>query len=323
MPAYFDDPAARIDALLAREDARIANIFRVLVEQLRGEIDLDELADLLEQGRQAEALDRLQIIAERLGAEVNVSFVTSGQSTADFLTTAGVGRAVFNQVNDRAVAMMQRNRLDLIREFTDEQRRATSLALISGVESGINPRAQARNFRDSIGLTERQWAAVANYRTALGRVGSDESGQLDALNRALRDKRGDAQIRRAVKESRPLPPEKIDWLVRRYTERYVKYRSEVIGRTEALRAVHQANHEAYRQAVADGVIDPERLERTWETRVDGRQRDSHLILNQQKRGLEETWQTRRGPILYPGDPEADAAEVIQCRCAVSTRIRQR
>jgi len=321
--AYHNDPAERIDALLAKEDARIANIFRVLVEQLKGEIDLDELADMLEGGRQEEAFERLQTVAERLGAEVNVSFVTSGQSTADFLTNAGVGRAVFNQVNDRAVAAMQRNRLELIREFTDEQRRAASLALVSGVEAGRNPRAQARDFRDSIGLTERQWAAVANYRAALGRVGSDESGQLDALNRALRDKRGDAQIRRAVKEARPLAPEKIDWLVERYTARYVKHRSEVIGRTEALRAVHQGNHEAYRQAVADGVIDAELLERTWETRVDGRQRDSHLILNQQKRGLEEPWQTKHGPILYPGDPEAAAAEVIQCRCAVSTRIRRR
>lgn len=322
MPAYFTDPAERIDELLAREDARIAGIFRTLVEQLKGEIDLDELADLLEQGRQEEAFERLQIVAERLGAEVNVSFVTSGQSTTEFLNAAGVGRAVFNQVNTQAVAAMQRKRLELIREFTDEQRRATSLALISGVEAGRNPRGQARDFRDSIGLTERQWAAVANYRRALGRVGTDESGQLDALNRALRDKRGDPSIRRAVREARPLDPERIDWLVRRYTERYVKYRSEVIGRTEALGAVHQGNHESYRQAIANGVIKEEDLERTWETRVDGRQRDSHLILNQQKRGFDEPWMTRHGPILHPGDPEADAAEIIQCRCAVSTRIRR-
>lgn len=322
MPGYYDDPAQRISDLLDQEEPRIATIFRTSIEALKDEIDLNEMADLIEQGKFADALDRLQHAAEQLGAASNVTFVTSGQSTADFLTNAGVARVVFDQVNVAAVAAMQANRLRLIREFTDEQRRATSLALISGVESGINPIAQARNFRDSIGLTERQWAAVANYRRALERVGTTEAGQMAALDRALRDKRGDAQIRRAIRQSQRLAPAKIDWLVERYSARYVKHRSEVIGRTEALRAVHAGNEEMYRQAIEDGSLNAEDLVRKWVTRLDGRERDTHLLLNDEQRRWGEVWETRHGILRYPGDEEAPAVETIQCRCALTTRIRQ-
>lgn len=320
---FFDDPAARLEALLDEQEPRIANIFRSAVDALKDEIDLDELADLIERGRLTEAFDRLQNIAEQLGSASNVAFIASGQSTAEFMSAAGVGRVVFNEVNVLAVAAMQANRLRMIREFTDEQRRATSLALISGVEAGINPRDQARNFRDSVGLTERQWRAVANYRGALERIGVDPSAQEIALGRALRDRRGDAQIMRAVRESQPLPRPKIDWLVTRYTQRYIKYRAEVIGRTEALRAVHEGNEEMYRQAIAAGTIDADQIERKWVTRLDGRERESHLLLNGQKRGWGVPWLTMHGPIRYPGDPEAHAAETIQCRCALATRIKRR
>ena len=320
--ADINDPAQRLDDLLDQQEVRIATVFRTAVEALKGEIDLDELADLIAQGRVGDALDRLKHAAEALGAASNVAFVTSGQSTADFLTGANIGRVVFSQINIGAVAAMQRSSLTLIREFTDEQRRATSLALVSGVESGINPIAQARNFRDSIGLTESQWGHVASYRAALERAHADPDAAANAVGRALRDGRGDSQVKRAAKAGAALPPAKIDWLVERYTARYVKHRAEVIGRTEALRAVHQGNEEAYRQAIEDGTLDPNRLERKWVTRLDGRERKTHLLLNNQKRAWGENWITKNGVIRYPGDPDAPASETIQCRCALTTRIKQ-
>ena len=318
----IEDPAERLNRLLDQQEVRIATIFRTAIADLKNEIDLDELADLIEQGRVNDAMDRLTFAAEQLGAASNVAFVTAGQSTADFLRGANVARLVFDQINVRAVAAMQANRLDLIREFTAEQRKAAALAMTSGVEAGENPRAQARNFRDSIGLTSSQWTHVANYRAALERVGVDDQAAENALGRALRDGRGDKTVLAAARAGRKLPPEKIDWLVRRYTERYVKHRSEVIGRTEAMRAVNQGNEEAYRQAIANGEIREDQIVRTWRTRVDGRERRTHLILNGQERGWGEVWTTENGILRYPGDPEAPAVETIQCRCAILTRIRQ-
>jgi uncharacterized protein YbjQ (UPF0145 family) len=321
--SWVEDPAERLNRLVDQQDDRIANIFRTAIASLKDDVDLNELADLLEQGRVNEALDELQHAADALGAASNVAFVTSGQSTSDFLMGAGLGRIVFDQVNLNAVAAMQAARLELVQEFTAEQRRATSLALVSGVEAGINPLAAARNFRDSIGLTQTQWGHVASYREALQRVGLDDQAAQNALSRALRDGRGDQSVLAAARAGRQLAKEKIDWLVERYASRYVKHRSEVIGRTEAMRAVNQGNEEAYRQAIADGTIREEQLERTWRTRLDGRERLTHELLNDQVRGWGETWVTANGELRYPGDPEAPAKETIQCRCAILTRIRQR
>jgi hypothetical protein len=319
---FVEDTPDRLNRLVDQQEARIANIFRTAISALKSELDLDELATLLEQGRVNEALGRLQHAANVLGAASNVTFVTSGQSTSEFLTNAGIGRIVFDQVNLYAVAAMQASRLELIREFTAEQLRATSSALIGGVEGGLNPREQARNFRDSIGLTQTQWSHVASYRSALERVGVDADAAQNAIGRALRDKRGDRTVLAAARAGRKIPLDKIDWMVRRYTERYVKHRSEVIGRTEAMRAVNQGNEESYRQAIAAGVIREEQIDREWRTRVDGRQRDTHLFLNGQRRGWGETWVTENGELRYPGDPAAPAKETIQCRCAILTRIRQ-
>jgi uncharacterized protein YbjQ (UPF0145 family) len=319
---FVEDPAERLNRLVDQQDARIANIFRTAIAALKDEVDLDALATELEQGRVNAAIERLQHAADALGAASNVAFVTSGQSTADFMANAGVGRVVFDQVNLYAVAAMQATRLELIREFTAEQLRATSMALVSGVESGTNPISAARNFRDSIGLTAVQWGYVDSYRTALERVGVDDQAAQNALGRALRDGRGDQTVMAAARAGRPIPPAKIDWLVSRYAQRFVKHRSQVIGRTEAMRAVNQGNEEAYRQAIADGTLDAEQLRREWRTRLDGRERRTHEFLNGEVRGWGEPWVTENGVLRYPGDPEAPAKETIQCRCALLTRIRQ-
>ena len=313
MPDY-NDPAQRIDDLLDQQEVRIARLFRSAIASLKDDLDLDLIAQLLAQGRLDDALDQIRFAAEQLGTAANVTFVTAGQSTADFLTGAGVGRVVFDQVNTMAVAAMQANRLLLIREFTDEQRRATSLALIGGVESGINPLAQARKFRDSIGLTERGWAAIDAYRKSLEGVGRSESMNTAALT--------DPAIRRAIRDSKPLTPEYIDKRVDQKIAMAIKRRSETIGRTEALRAVHEGNEEMYRQAIAAGTINAEDLSRKWVTRLDGRERATHEILNGQEKRWGEPWVTIHGPIRYPGDSEAPASETIQCRCAIATRIRR-
>lgn len=323
MPGIYDDPASRLNDLLDLQEQRIAQIYRIAIQDLKDAVDLNELVSLLQQGREAEAVDALIYAAEQLGSASNVAFVTSGQSTADFMSGAGVGRIVFDQVNDLAVATMQTMRLDMIREFTDEQRRVTQQALLGGIESGNNPVAMARNFRDSIGLTQRQWAAVQSYQRSLESIGANQRTAIEALTHAVRDKRGDQQIRRAIREAMPLPQEKIDWLVQRKIDMSIKLRAETIARTEAMRAVNAGNEEAYRQAVANGIVQAASLRRKWVTRLDGRERESHALLNGQVRGYGETWQALHGVLRFPGDPAAPAAEVVNCRCVLATRIAQR
>jgi uncharacterized protein with gpF-like domain len=323
--ADITDTKARIDALIAREERRIAAIFRAAVRNVVAELDLKQIAAMIEAGQLEDALQLTREIGERLGLAAQTAFIGSGTSTAAWLAAAGVKSIVFDQVNERAVAAMRANTLRLVREFTAEQRAATKLALIEGITRGANPREQARAFRSSIGLTERQMLAVQRYRAALegvGRQGVPRGEQAEALKRALRDARSDRSVKRAIARMVPLPAAQIDSMVDRYQARYIKYRSEVIARTEALASVHEGVEEAFQQGTEQGAWALEDLTREWDSSGDSRVRDTHRYLDGQKKKFGEPWVTSNGVIRYPGDPMAPASERVQCRCVLLTRVKK-
>lgn len=319
------DSYERIDKLLTRAERHLAAVFWAMVEALRKDLDLKTLADLIEGGRWADALDLIQRTAERLGAASNLMFVQSGQDTAVFLAGAGVANIAFDQVNNRAVAIMQQNRLRLIREFTDGQRDVLRSVMSDGIARGLNPRDQARQFREVVGLTDRQARAVLNYRRLLTQAGQADiaaADQAEALTRALRDRRFDRSVLSAIRDERPLTAAQIDKMVERYRQRYIKYRAEVIARTEALRAVHEGVNEAFDQAIDRGDFEAGQIEQKWVSARDARVRDSHRFLNGQTRPMGGSWQGAYGVLRYPGDPDAPASETVQCRCIVVRRIKR-
>ncbi len=312
------DPAERIERLLDKAEPRLARSFRQAIARLKDRLDLKVVADLLLAGDFEGVLSLTQDVSKELGSSVNLEFFAAGQDTARFLRGLDLGTIVFDQINVRAVNALQRNTLRLIQEYDEEQRAATRLALLDGISRGVGPAEQARAFRDSIGLTERQQMAVVNYRRLLQGTAAE---QTEALSRELRDRRFDGTVKRSRKTQVPLTPAQVERMVGRYAERYVKYRSNVIARTEALRSVHQGVEEAYEQAIESGHLDADQLERAWDSSRDGRVRKTHRALHGQKRRWKQTWQTVNGILRYPGDPEAPAEETIQCRCLLTTRIR--
>lgn len=275
---------------------------------------LAEIADLLGEGRVTDALDELEAAARRLAGRVNQSFVEAAQRAADFMNGALTVTISFNEVNERAVAIMQRNRLRLVTAFTAEQQRATRAALEAGVRDGVNPREMARRFRASIGLTERQQQAVDNYRRLL------TQGRAEALARELRDRRFDPTIGRAVRGEIELTDAQINRMVGRYRERFLQYRAETIARTESLRAVNEGTREMYEQAFEDGVLRPDEVKRTWVTAGDERVRTSHVFLDGQSRAPDEPFESGIAQLMFPGDPSAPPEETVNCRCALATRL---
>lgn len=312
---------AHMDELLSGADRRIQRAFNTIIAELKDELDLKELAELLSQGRMEEAIAKLDEVGRALGRATNKEYMAAAEEAAAFLKDAGVGRVRFDQVNTRAVAAMQRNSLRLVSNFSQEQIAATRAAILDGITAGANPRDMARRFRDSIGLTERQQQAVSNYRRTLEKVGTDAAGQAEALDRALRDGRYDRTVRRAIRETQPLTSTQIDTMVERYAQRYVKYRSEVIARTEGLRSVHEGIEDLFEEAFDQGVVGREELVRTWDSSRDSRVRDSHKNLHGQQRPFGQPFPGAAGPIRYPGDPEAPASETVQCRCLLTTRLK--
>ena len=309
------DPAKRLASLLARVEPGMRIALLNAIVTAKASIGLEELVMLIEEGRLQEAIDAAARAGSvRLAEGYAAVYTIAGKEGAEFLTDVLDVVVDFDQVNVRAVQVMQGERLRLINEFTAEQRRATREAMVDGITRGLNPVEQARNFRQSIGLTAKQQAAVQNYRRLL------DAGSSEALTRELRDRRFDRTVRRAVRTGEPLTQAQVDRMVDRYSERYVRYRSEVIARTESLRAVHQGTEEAYLQAIDQGALVPDQLERQWHDAHDARVRSSHRNLNGMVRRIGETFPGANGPLRFPGDPSAPASESVQCRCVLSTRI---
>lgn len=308
-----------MDDLIRRMEPKVRRGFLAAVARAKQTNTLDELAELIQAGRIETAIQA----AARAGATsiadvANTVMVETGRELAQQMTAAFGVTVSFDQANERAVRIMRDARLRLIREFTDGQRRATRDALIDGINRGLNPREQARAFRSSIGLTQRQEAAVQNYRRLL------QQNSREALTRELRDRRFDRTVSRAARTGEPLPESQIERMTTRYRERYLKYRSEVIGRTEALRAVNQGTEESVQQAIDEGIVNPDGTDRTWMTAGDTRVREpAHTSMHGQVRPVGEPFSSGLGNMLrYPGDPEAPASETIQCRCVVTTRIQR-
>lgn len=311
------DELARITRLLDTAEPRLARAFLRAISQIRNSFTLAEIeARLLFFGLDS----ALRFVETNLGiftAEWASVYVGAGQSASTVVGGELGIVASFDQVNVRAVSAIQNNQLRLIREFTQEQRATVNQALTRGITSGANPRQQARAFRDSIGLTRRQEAAVSNFRRLL------QEGNAEALTRRLRDRRFDGSIRAAVEGRRALTSQQIDTMVGRYRDRYVRYRSEVIGRTEALRSVHEGNDEMFRQAIDDGSLQRDAIIREWSPANDPRVRDSHDAMRGQTRGVDEPFESGLGNQLrFPGDSAAPPEDTVQCRCAVLTRFRR-
>lgn len=309
------DDAGRLEALIARAQPRLRRQFAAAVALMRQEGSLATLADLVAAGRIDEALGVIQRATGRLATGVNSVFVVAGESTATFIGSALDVIIDFDQVNQRAVSLMRENRFRLVREFAQEQARATREALVDGITRGLNPRDQARAFRSSLGLTQNQVKSVNNFRRLL------ESNSSETLTRQLRDRRFDSTLRSAISSGEPLSPRQIDTMVGRYNQRSIAHRAKTIARTESLRSVHEGNDEMFAQAFESGDLKRDELIQTWETARDDRVRDSHDFMQGQERRVDIPFETGNGNLLrFPGDPDAPAEEVVTCRCALTNRI---
>lgn len=312
------DPGERILEVADRMAPRFRDRFLTTVSALREKRSLREIANLLQSGRFQDALVEIEAAALQLGNTWGEVYVFSGAQTAPILGEFLDFTVSFDQVNQFAVREMQENQLRLVREFTAEQTAATRQALERGVARGANPIEQARGFRDSIGLTQRQEATVARFRRRLE--------ELDpvALERRLRDRRFDRTLTRAIEEQRPLTRTQINRMTERYRQRMVKFRAETIARTEALDAAHAGSQELYRQQIERGVIQADQLEQTWLTAQDEVVRGPHVPMDGQVQPFGTPFVSGAGNVLrHPGDALAPPEERIECRCAVTTRVKQR
>lgn len=295
---------------LARDlEPRLRRQFIEAIESVHQASTLARIEEAIRNGNPEEAFRAARAGSLSFSAAWNEAFAAAAS-----VAGARIGLA-FDRVNVRAVEAMRANQLRLIREISEGQRSLFREVLTEGVQAGINPRAIAREFRDAIGLTDRQYRAVANYRRLL------EQNNVAALTRQLRDRRFDGVLRRAAEEGGSIPARQIELMVGRYRDRYIKYRSEVVARTEARVVASEGVISLAHQAVQEGNLSPSAVTQTWRTQKDNRVRRWHRTMEGQTRTIGEPFIDGRGyALMFPGDPSAPMDTSADCRCSLEINI---
>lgn len=234
---------------------------------------------------------------------------------------------LFNVRNPRAESWLRDHSSTLVTQIVEDQRVMVRQHLTAGMEAGINPRQVALDLvgrinpatrqREGgvIGLTASQEEWARRYAQELAEASPD------ALKRALRDKRFDRTVQKAIREGAPIPAEMQAKMLAAYRNRALKYRAEMLARTEAMTALHEGQEQAFSQALEAGQVQENRVRRFWRSAGDHRVRHDHRLLNGKSVGYREAFVAADGSrIRFPGDPEAPAHQRIGCRCWMQLRI---
>ena len=88
------------------------------------------------------------------------------------------------------------------------------------------------------------------------------------------------------------------------------------ARTMTTAAENAGRMDRYTEAQEMGI----KMKKTWVATLDDRTRDAHALLDGQTVDIDEPFDSILGPIMYPGDPDADPENVYNCRCTMITQI---
>lgn len=314
-----------MERLLALTEGRLRRSWCAVVQHLRGE---NSPAAIEARLGMPEPVVGIVEAAGKFAADAHAAYVAAGQAAARALSSApaiAVRKKLlhFDAADPPAVEWAVKNRLDKIRQITEDQRTMIREVLVRMARSGRNPREVARELQASIGLTDYQAGVVARYREDLEAGGARLRA---ALERELTSGHADKTVLAALRNETAIPPGRIDTMVEQYRANWQRFRAETIARTEGLRVAHQGTEELYRQAIDRGDVDAEQLESEWlhSPRAASRhEREFHRSMHGQRRPYGEPFESGLGNLLrYPGDPDAPIEETAGCRCTKVTRIRR-
>lgn len=324
--------------ILDRMEPSIRRAFLEAISEITSRAELGRIAALLERGDVDGAIEAMHLDLASLRAldkaiadafEAGGIFGSANLPARDVLGAMLVIR--FDVRNYRAEEWLRMHGAAAVKAILEEQRAMLRDALLKGMEAGRNPLNVARSIAGYLnretGLRQGGLIGLSAIQAEYVRLARLELESGDAallrhyLTRALRDRRFDALILKAIREGKPLDAATIAKLLARYADRLLAHRAQTIARTEGLAALNAGRHEAYLQAIQAGKVRAEDVTRVWRDSADNRVRDTHRDLSGTSVGMYEHFVTTRGNrLLYPGDPNAPAEEIINCRCIVDYRI---
>ncbi len=209
-----------------RSDAKLRDVQRALE---RG--DIPRLLVVL-------GIDNLDRELEGFVTRLRTLFQSSSTLLRGSLPESISAQMRFDLLNPRAVENLRQFGGQLITGLTDKTRQGILDTIETAFRKGGSPAQQAREIRNSIGLTPRQTAAVENFRSMLVAEG---------VKPALLEKR-----------------------VAKFYRRQLNFRAKVIARTETIRASNAGQREIWNQAADQGLLNPNTVRRGWVVTPDDR-----------------------------------------------------
>lgn len=318
----------------------VAEAFFRAIETIRSGVELQRLTALIDQGNIEEALEALHIDPEafnEVADRAREAHAEAGRVAAEGMPkrrpdgTALVVR--FDGRNPEAEAWLSRQSSDLLTRITTEQRDIVRAKLTEGMAKGANPRqtaleivgrrsrATGKRVGGVLGLTLQQAEFVRRAREQLA---SGDPDQLRAyLERGRIDRRFNRTVQKAIRERAPIPAETQARMITAYETQLLRLRGETIGRVETMTSIQKAAFQAYEQAIASGKLNEAAVTKRWSSSKDFRVRHPHAVLDGQKIGFREAFQSITGArMMHPMDTSinAEAQDIIGCRCIASYSV---
>lgn len=199
-------------------------------------VKLYELAQAVERNDLA-SLDKI-ISWDKLSAEfteieepVHDAIISSGKHSQKYLPKIIKPEISFDSTNPRIALWIKNNTAKQVTNITENGIKAIGNMVRRSFDEGLPYRQSAMLIRDSIGLNEKQGQALFNYHKNL--------------------------VDQGVKGRR------VEEMTERYSKELLKYRTEMIVRTESIRAVNYGQMELWNQAGDLGLVNLDRDEKEW------------------------------------------------------------
>jgi len=324
---------ADLKKIQADQERAVVRAFRDSVQSIRDQATIQEIVNLLEVGNVEGVITLLQLddaTFQPVTEAIRQSYITGGITGAAQIgvipVATGTLVARFNIRLPRAERWLADMSSRMITEVFVEQQAMVRSVLTDALAKGTNPRTSAldlvgrvdRQTRKRtggfIGMTEQQAQWSVNARQELQDLNPNY------LTRELRDRRFDAAFKRAVRNGTQVPTAQIDAAITQMQNNTLRYRGQVISRTESINALRAGQVESIEQAIDTGEVEQQDTTKVWDASGDARTRATHARADGQERAFDEAFSVGGFSLMYPGDARGPAAETIQCRCLQRVEI---
>lgn len=263
------------------------------------------------------------------------------------LAAPGGGDVVFrfDMTNPRAEQRIRTEAAERVSGYTAEQVETARRVIADGFQKGQGPTTIATDIAGRInplsgrreggivGLSAPQAGYVESMRERLQSGDPEEMlkvlGSFDKEGKwkpgtgmTLRDRRYDAQIKRAIRDvaagkPNPLTADRIDEMTAKYSDRLLARRAEDIARTETAQAVMLSRAEATQQALDKSGLADEAVTKEWmHSGGPFDARETHLAIHGKKVvGMNGVFFLSDGSVmLHSHDPAGGVKNNANCRC---------